>query len=195
MYDSSDIMHSLLVVSASDQFDSAVRRSIPQKKFGSIEFRKSSALARRFLLERECDVVIINMPLSDETGEELALYAAEESTTSVILAVPREVYSAATEVMSSHGILVISKQDIASQAEHAISFMGSWQDRISLLEQKLLKSQNNLEEQRIITRAKFLLVENKKMTEDDAHRYIGKLAMDRGVSRANIARLLLDEIG
>ena len=195
MYDSSDIMHSLLVVSASDQFDSAVRRSIPQKKFGSIEFRKSASLARRFLLERECDVVIINMPLSDETGEELALYAAEESTTSVILAVPREVYSAATEVMSSHGILVISKQDIASQAEHAISFMGSWQDRISLLEQKLLKSQNNLEEQRIITRAKFLLVENKKMTEDDAHRYIGKLAMDRGVSRANIARLLLDEIG
>ena len=46
----------------------------------------------------------------------------------------------------------------------------------------------------MVSRAKLLLVEKKHMTEDEAHRYIGKLAMDGGVSRGIAARQIVEEI-
>ena len=51
-----------------------------------------------------------------------------------------------------------------------------------------------MEEIRIVSKAKILLVEKKKMTEDEAHRYIGKMAMDHGVSRKRIAEQLIEDI-
>ena len=44
-----------------------------------------------------------------------------------------------------------------------------------------------MEEIRQVNRAKWLLIEQLKMTETDAHRYIEKQAMDRCVSRREIA--------
>ncbi|MBQ9443602.1 MAG: ANTAR domain-containing protein, partial [Lachnospiraceae bacterium] len=55
-------------------------------------------------------------------------------------------------------------------------------------------AEEKIEELRIVSKAKILLVEKKKMTEDEAHRYIGKQAMDRGVSRRRIAERILDDL-
>lgn len=49
------------------------------------------------------------------------------------------------------------------------------------------------EEIRQVDRAKFTLIENRHMSEDEAHRYIGKLAMNNGVSRRRAAAMILDE--
>jgi response regulator NasT len=44
-----------------------------------------------------------------------------------------------------------------------------------------------MEEIRLVNRAKWLLIENLKMTESDAHHYIEKQAMDRCCSKKEIA--------
>ena len=62
------------------------------------------------------------------------------------------------------------------------------------LETKTLSVEEKMEEIRLVSRAKLLLVEKKNMTEDEAHRYIGKEAMDHGVSRKKIAEALLKEL-
>ena len=54
-------------------------------------------------------------------------------------------------------------------------------------------AEEKAEEQRIIDRAKFYLIEKKQMTEDEAHRYIGKQSMDSGISRRRIAERILDD--
>ena len=48
-----------------------------------------------------------------------------------------------------------------------------------------------LEELRLVTRAKCLLVQNLAMTEADAHRYIEKQAMDLRVPRVRVAEDIL----
>jgi response regulator NasT len=50
-----------------------------------------------------------------------------------------------------------------------------------------------MEELRLVSKAKILLVEKKQMTEDEAHRFIGKQAMNRGISRRKIAEEILDD--
>ncbi|HIT05611.1 MAG TPA: ANTAR domain-containing protein, partial [Candidatus Scybalocola faecipullorum] len=50
---------------------------------------------------------------------------------------------------------------------------------------------NKMNEIQIIDRAKWLLVDQLKMSEPEAHRYIEKQAMDRCVKRVEIAQNIL----
>ena len=52
-----------------------------------------------------------------------------------------------------------------------------------------------MKEIRIVNRAKWLLVSELKMTEPDAHRYIEKQAMDRCVSKRQIAEEIIKTYG
>ena len=51
-----------------------------------------------------------------------------------------------------------------------------------------------MEELRLISRVKITLVEKKHMTEDEAHKYIGKFAMDNGLSRKRAAEYIMNEM-
>ena len=59
------------------------------------------------------------------------------------------------------------------------------------MEQKTASIEEKMEEIRIVNRAKWLLIEQLKMTEKEAHRYIEKQAMDRCVTRRIVAEKIL----
>ena len=48
-----------------------------------------------------------------------------------------------------------------------------------------------MEEIRLVNRAKWLLIEQLRMTESEAHRYIEKQAMDRCVTKLSIAENII----
>lgn len=187
-----DTQHSILIVSASGQFDALVRKSL--KNAITIDSRKSAALARRCLLERFYDLVLIDGPLPDESGEEYALDVAEKCSASVLLVTPQEVYGEVLERVTDHGILAIPKPFPKGALDRAIRFLMAEQSRIHRLEGRLAAAQEKLEELRLVSKAKLLLVEKKRMTEEEAHRFIGKQAMDHGVSRRWIAERLLEDL-
>ncbi len=56
---------------------------------------------------------------------------------------------------------------------------------------KTVSIEEKIEEIRLINRAKLLLIEQLKMTEAEAHRYIEKQAMDRCTTRKTIAERIL----
>jgi response regulator NasT len=49
-----------------------------------------------------------------------------------------------------------------------------------------------MEEIRIVNRAKWLLINERKMAEPEAHRYIEKQAMDRCIPKGDVAREIID---
>ena len=55
------------------------------------------------------------------------------------------------------------------------------------METKNLSVEEKMEEIRLVNRAKWILIEQLKMNEPDAHRHIEKQAMDRCVSKKEIA--------
>ena len=65
MKDKSISRYSVLIVSSSEQFNMLVKKVLPDRRFDVIEVRKSASSARRELLVREYDIVIIHAPLSD----------------------------------------------------------------------------------------------------------------------------------
>ena len=65
--------------------------------------------------------------------------------------------------------------------------MAASRERLRRMEKKATSIEEKMEEIRLVNRAKWLLIEQLKMTEADAHRYIERQAMDRCVTRREIA--------
>ena len=65
------------------------------------------------------------------------------------------------------------------------------QCRIGLIEQKNIRLQAQLEEVKLINRAKLVLMQCLAMSEQQAHRYIEKQAMDLRVTKSYVAQQIL----
>ena len=70
--------------------------------------------------------------------------------------------------------------------------MSSARERLRKSEKKALSIEEKMEEIRIVNRAKWLLISELKMDEQGAHRYIEKQAMDRCVSKREIAEEIIE---
>ena len=191
MSKSEDTGRSVLIVSASEQFTAAVKKMV--KGVIMLDSKKSAATARRMILERYYDLVIINAPLPDEPGEDLAIDVTRECRASVLLVIPGEMYNDVLEHVTDFGILVLSKPVTFRRLDQAVRFMSAAQNTIRALEKEIQTTREKMEELRIVSKAKLVLIEQRHMTEDEAHRYIGKQAMDNGLSRRRAAERILDE--
>ena len=69
--------------------------------------------------------------------------------------------------------------------------MSSATERLRKSEKKSLSIEEKMEEIRLVNRAKWLLIDELKMSEPDAHRYIEKQAMDRFVSKREVAEEII----
>ncbi len=187
-----DIYHSVLIVSASEQFDLLVKKSL--SGFITIDIRKTAVMARRCILERYYDLVVINSPLPDEPGDELAVDVTDKCNASVLLVTPREEFEDVLSRVTDYGVLVTPKPSPRGRIDKAIRFLISIQNRMHILERKAAAAEEKIEELRTVNRAKLLLMEKKLMTEDEAHRYIGKQAMDNGISRGRAAKIIMDDL-
>ncbi|MBQ9064847.1 MAG: ANTAR domain-containing protein [Blautia sp.] len=189
---STDRISSILIVSGSEQFTAIFKKVLSRKGIMRLDTAKSAASARRRVLETPYDIVVINSPLQEEFGHDLARDVSEKGNTSVLMVVPSEVYETVMENVTDYGILVISKPLSGSMADKTVRFLIAGQKRYLRLEKRVRTLEEKMEELRIVSKAKLFLIEQKHMTEEEAHRYIGKQAMDHGVSRRRIAEQILE---
>ena len=183
--------YKVMIVSSSDKFVRPMLDMLPEKMFEPIETASDVAQARRKLLEREFDIVIINSPLRDEFGTKLALDICQKSSAGVLLFVKAEHYSDITSKVMQYGVLTISKPTSPSMIMQSVQMLCSTRERLRIMEKKNASVEEKIEEIRIVNRAKCLLIEQLKMTEPEAHIYIEKQAMDRCVTRRKIAENII----
>ena len=191
MADSKRRQHDVLVVSSYEKFAASAERALSDGRYREIEVRKSASVARRDLLERSYDVAIINIPLSDEPGVELALDIATRYSTGVIITASSEISEDVAERVTDYGIIVIPKPATTRAVSRNVRLLCAILDRLKSTEKKVLSLEEKMEEIRIVNRAKWKLISDKEMKEDEAHRYIGRLAMDRCISRREVAEEIL----
>lgn len=188
-------VNSILIVSASEQFDTQVKSAMPDGGFIAVDKRRTATLARRALLDKKYDIVIINAPLTDEMGYDLALDICEEYNTSVIIATPPELFDAITDYVADAGVMVILKPFQKYTFTLAVKYLIGIQERFAKYEEKIAKTEEKLEEVKLVSQAKIILMERKHISEKEAHRLIGKEAMDHSVSRKMVARSIIDSLG
>ena len=183
--------YSVLLVSSSPKFNESMLVLLPESRFYPVAAVSDVSGARRRLLEGKYDIVIINAPLPDDFGTRLALNIFDNSGTAVLLFVKAEHYPDINGRVSPFGVLVLPKPATSQAVSQSLQLLCGTRERLRRMEQKTASIEEKMEEIRIINRAKLLLMEQLKMTEKEAHRFIEKQAMDRCVTRITIAQSIL----
>jgi response regulator NasT len=135
--------------------------------------------------------VIVNTPFPDESGEIFSRQTASKGVSQVMLLVKGEFFDSVCAVCEEDGVLVISKPVDKALFWSALSLSKSVQKRIKRVQAENAQLKQKIEDIRIIDRAKCILISCMKMSEQEAHRYIEKRAMDMRSTRRIIAEGIL----
>jgi response regulator NasT len=151
----------------------------------------SAGEARRLLLDQEFDLVIVDAPLSDESGELFCRNVAAKDMAQVIYVVNNEHFNAVSAVCEEDGVLTLSKPLNTEYFWSALSLAKAAGNRIKRMQAENAKLKQKIEDIRIIDRAKCLLISYVNLSEQEAHRFIEKQAMDLRSSKRTIAEEIL----
>ena len=184
-------VYSVLVISAKENFNASLQSLLPESKYAPVQMVSNVSLAKRVLLERSFDFVFINTPLPDDFGTRFAIEISGNKGTVILLLVRNEVYEEVCDKVTEYGILTLPKPASKQMVAHTLNFMAGIRERLRKLENKSLSMEEKMKEIRLVNRAKWVLIDELKMSEADAHRYIEKQAMDRCVSRREIAEEII----
>ena len=182
-------VYSVLVVSADKAFNSALTALLRELAQDSIHTVSNVSTAKRVIAERGFDFVIVNAAATDDQAVSFSIDAARHAV--VLLLVRREFYPATDEKASAHGVFTLAKPTTKDMLITALHWMSSARELLRRSEKKTLSVEEKMEEIRLVNRAKWLLISELKMTEPYAHRYIEKQAMDRCVSKREIAEQII----
>jgi response regulator NasT len=184
-------IYSILVVSASAQFNQTLPEVFSKTDFFPLNVVTNVSAAKRAVLERDFDFVVINSPLPDDVGVGFAIDTSESRNTVVLFITKAEHYPEVYLKLAEHGVFLLQKPMPKSLLQIAGEWLISARERIRKTERKTLSIEEKMNEIRLINRAKWLLISEVKMTEPDAHRYIEKQAMDRCASKREIAEEII----
>jgi AmiR/NasT family two-component response regulator len=185
------VMENVMIVSSSDKGVLYISEMLNSALVCIITAVRSGSEARRMLLERDFDLVIINAPLRDETGESLALHVASKEFTQVILLVKREFFEVMSAVCENEGILTISKPVNKYIFMSALSLARSAYNKLRKVHHENDQLRKKIEDIRIVDRAKCILISLFNMSEKEAHRYIEKQAMDMRITKRAVAERII----
>lgn len=184
-------MDSVLIVASSEKSRSFLVDFVRADNLSQIIEAKSGNGARRMIGQMDFDLVVVNTPLSDEFGDELALLAAQETMAGVVLIVKAEMADDISAKVENDGALVVSKPLNRQLFYQALRLAAASRRRMLGLKKENVKLQKKIEEIRLVDRAKCALIQYLNMTEAQAHRYIEKQAMDLRTTRGEIANGIL----
>lgn len=144
--------------------------------------------ARRILSERTFAIIIVDS--GDGFDIDFALDAANQPSAILLLA-PVQNFDQISFQVESYGILTITKPFDAFYFYNMIKIAIAVHYKIQLLSSQTIKLEKKMEEIRVINRAKMLLMQNKSFSEEEAHRYLEKEAMDKGLKKITLAQEII----
>ena len=180
-------VYSVLVVSTSEKFNAATADYFAVPTFSPVQTVSGVSVAKRALAERDFDFVVVNSPVGEDVGIRFSIDAATDSNAVVLFLAKTEQYDLAYEKLAEHGVFLLQKPISRPVFSIAVDWLISAREGQRKNQKKTLSIEEKMNEIRLVNRAKWLLISELKMTEANAHRYIEKQAMDRCVSRRQVA--------
>ena len=137
------------------------------------------------------DVVILSTPLADEFGLDLVAELRAKTSAAFIVLTKSEIADEVQNKIKFTGAFVIGRPCGKNALVQAIRFADVAGESIKRLEEETAQLERQLEDVRVISRAKACLMQYLNLTEEQAHRHIQKQAMDMRRTQRAVAEEIL----
>ena len=143
--------------------------------------------AKNAVLSSDHDIVIIDGSLPDKPATELALAVADKTTSGCLMIADPEKSAPFADRLADAGVFLLDKPLDKAQFSRTVRLMDACRRRLEGIRRDHVKLKRRLDEIKAVNRAKMVLMQYLKFSEEQAHRYIEKQAMDLRMTRYEIA--------
>ena len=183
--------HSDLVVTKDTRLSQSISAMLMPPLFET-EVLSDFNEARRRVSERVYNIILVDY--SDGEGADFAIDASEALST-ILLLTPHSLFEEVSYRVEGYGIISITNPFDQFYFYNMIKAAIAVQYKVQVLSSQTTKLKVKMEEIKQVNRAKMLLMQNMNMSEQEAHRYIEKEAMDRGMKRIAISEEIIKTYG
>ena len=185
------VMKKALIISHSQQSADSLAELLRTEFYTQISTADNSRTAKKLVENDEFDLICVNAPLAEENGIKLSEHFAKVTRACVVIIVPQKNADYVNDALTEHGVLVIAKPINKHLFHHFVQFTECFKQRMLRVNEENEKLRHMVEDMKIINRAKFLLISCLNMSEQQAHRYLEKQAMDLRMSKMQIAKQVI----
>lgn len=179
--------HSVLVVTKDIKISSLVSAILIPPLF-ELSVCNDFNEARRKCGERNFNIVLADF--AEGEGTDFAIDISDSLST-ILLLTPTQHFDQISYKVEPYGILTLTTPFDQFYFYNMIKVAIAVQYKVQVLSSQTTKLKEKMEEIRLVNRAKMLLMQNKQMTEQEAHRYIEKEAMDTGSKKVAVAEIVI----
>lgn len=183
-------IYKVLVAGANDKTFALLQTLLPGSSYAPPLRAGSAGEAKRMALDYAVDIAILNAPMRDEFGTQLALSLVRDNV-GVLLLVPGESFDGVRDQMEDEGVMALAKPLTRQTLEMGLHMITALRGKLLQMDRRNRALQEKMTDIRTINRAKWLLIEQLRMTESEAHYYIERQAMDTRLSRREVAENII----
>lgn len=188
-------MENVIVISSSSSSAETLSAFIRESFHCQVTIAETARRAREILsTNRGFELVLINSPLSDEAGIELAEYASEITAASCLVLIKSENYEKVSPRADRGDIILVAKPFSRQLLYQVIKAVNISIRRSYALYEDTVRLERKIEDIKLIDKAKFRLMQYRNMTEDEAHSYIEQYAMKNRKKKTIAASEIIDRI-
>ena len=184
------IKYRVLVAGSNEKLSDLLSELLPKNEYELLPSVKTAGEVRRLTMDAGADLVILNAPLKDEFGTQLAQDLADKNL-GVLLLAGNEVYEQVCFRVEQSGVITLAKPTARQSLYIALRALTALRSKLLQMEQKNRALQQKVADIHTVNHAKWLLIQHDHMTENDAHRFIEKQAMDMRLSRREVAESII----
>lgn len=185
----------ILIVSSFLKFSNSLIPIVQKLSSKKTYCAVSIADAQKILMTHSISALIINAPLSDGFGLEFAVKCAKEKNYAVLMFVPKDLFEQTSQKTSPHGILTLQKPNSQDIVEQSVSLLDATAKKFDVLKNGPCDCSDKMEELKLLTRAKLILISSLGMTEAQAHKFIERRSMEARKTKSAIARNIITSYG
>lgn len=184
----------VLVAGGNEKLCELLSEILPRNEYEFLVPVKTAGEVRRLTMDRSVDLVILNAPLKDEFGVQLAQDLAENNL-GVLLLTGSDVSEQVSYRVEQSGVITLAKPTTKQSLYITLRALTALRSKLLQMEQKTKALQQKVADIHTVNHAKWLLIQHDNMTENDAHRFIEKQAMDMRLSRREVAESIIRTYG
>jgi response regulator NasT len=179
---------SALIVCGKQEFGDGIAALLLGDGFRIVEIALSASDARRKLAYLEPDLVIASLPLTDDPGLRFILDLPDMGAPAVVALIRPETLKGMQIGIEQAGALILPKPVSRTVLKQTVRYALGARRSIEGLRKEREGLRKQIDERRVIEKAKWLMIRHLGITEPEAHRALQKRAMDERRQQLAVAQ-------
>lgn len=176
----------LLIASGSEEARTGMARTAAAAGFASVSVTGGMKL-REICSRGETDIAVMILPLENEFGLETALHISRLDKCGLLILVPGKVYEEVCAKGAGISAPILPRSASGAMVTNMLRFLEGQRAKISALYEENEGLRRSVDEMKLVNRAKCVLIEYLRISEQEAHRQLQKRAMDKRITLTDAA--------